>query len=95
VIQISRSTNYDHGDLIISRDGAVVGSASLDTVLAQSSTGSIKFDTLPAGADSSVYYVSVRVWDSSNPAGTLKREIYPAALDLRSGIASSYSINID
>jgi hypothetical protein len=56
---------------------------------------------LPSGSgtagslDSALYYVSVRVWNSTNPAGTLNRVTYPNALDLRTGLISAgYSIQI-
>jgi hypothetical protein len=95
VVQIAKSGSYDRGDLIISRDGAVVSTAVLDTVLSQSGTRTLAIQDLPAISDTALYYVSVRVWNSSNPTGTVKREIYPAALDLRSLSTVTYSLNID
>jgi len=92
---------YDRGDLIISHDGAIVATAVLDSLLAQSSTSTLTISSLPAGGngfgtfDSALYYVSVRVWSSANPNTTLAREVYPTALDLRSGSITSYSLNID
>jgi hypothetical protein len=91
---------YDSGDLIISHDGAIVATAVLDTALATSAASTLAISNLPAGGgtttlDSALYYVSVRVWNSSDPAGTLNREIYPTALDLRTSSTTTYSINID
>jgi hypothetical protein len=94
-IQVSKSTKYDHGDLIISHDGAVVGTAVLDTALQQNGASVLAFNDLPARTDSALYYVSVRVWNSADPAGTLKREIYPSALDLRTLSSVRYGLNID
>ncbi len=91
---------YDQGELIISHDGAIVATATLNTLLARGSGASIAVAGIPgsngfASLDSALYYVSVRVWNSSNPAGTLNRETYPTALDLRAGRQSSYALNID
>lgn len=92
---------YDRGDLIISRDGAIVATAVLDSVLAQGAASALAISGLPGGDgtggifSSGVYYVSVRVWKSADPAGTLNRETYPTALDLSSGSITSYSLNID
>lgn len=102
-VRISQTTprKYDKGDLIISHDGAIVATAALDAILAQSAISSLAIPGLPGGAGRSgtfalgLYYVSVRLWSSSNPARTLNREIYPAALDLRTGSAGVYSLNID
>jgi hypothetical protein len=92
---------YNQGDLIISHDGAIVATAILDSILTTGATRSLAMPGLPGGGGTSgtftpaLYYVSVRVWNSGNPAGTLKREIYPAALDLRSGIFTAYSLAIN
>jgi hypothetical protein len=95
VIQVGHSSAYDRGDLIVSRDGAVVSTAVLDTVLARSGATGVSVQDLPAVSATALYYVSVRVWNSSNPSGTVKREIYPTALDLRNLAGVSYSLNID
>ena len=76
--------------------------ASIDTAdsLIAWPSGTLAISGLPSGGttgqlDSALYYVSVRVWNSSDPAGTLNREIYPTALDLRSGSATTYSLTIN
>jgi hypothetical protein len=101
-VNVSHTTSsFDRGDLIISHDGAIVATAVLDTALSRSGASLFAFPTLPAGGattttpSSALYYVSVRVWSSSDPANTLKREIYPAALDLRNTVNVTYSLNID
>jgi hypothetical protein len=102
-VTVSQTTpnKYDKGYVIISHDGAVVATAALDTALTNSAASTLAISGLPGGAtttgtlDSALYYVSVRVWKSSNPAGTLNRETYPTALDLRTGTGISYSLQID
>lgn len=92
---------YDRGDLIISHDGAIVATAALDSILTQSGTSTLALSGIPGGGsgfgifNSALYYVSVRVWRSTDPSNTLVREVYPTALDLRSGNITSYSLNID
>jgi hypothetical protein len=102
-LTISQTTpgTYNQGDLIISHGGAIVATVILDSILTTGATRSLTVPGLPGGGGTSgtfapaLYYVSVRVWNSGNPAGTLKREIYPAALDLRSGIFTAYSLAIN
>jgi len=93
------SANFNKGELIISHDGAIVQTAALDSVLSRSGNGILTISGLPGGSssgtfDDGVYYVSVRVWNTSNPATTLNREIYPTALDLRKGGSSGYQLTI-
>lgn len=105
VVTISQTTpgKYNQGDLIISHDGAIVATAVLDSALTKNAAASLAISGLPGGIGgglsspftAALYYVSVRVWNSSDPAGTLNREIYPAALDLRTGSLTPYSLVIN
>jgi Domain of unknown function (DUF4382) len=55
--------HFDQGELIVSHNGAVVGTASLNAALtsgAQATVGALPSGTTP-------YYLSVIVWNSSNP----------------------------
>jgi hypothetical protein len=99
-ISKTSAAKYNKGEIIFSHDGAVVATATLDTLLTQSATGNLTISGLPGGSAAGlfadgVYYVSVRVWNTSNPAATLNREIYPTPLDLSTGTLSAYSLNID
>jgi hypothetical protein len=91
------TTTYDQGDLIFSHDGAIVATAVLDSVMG-SAASTLTITGVPNGdgtANSALYYVSVRAWNSSNPTGTLNRVIYSTPLDLSTGsTTSSYSIQI-
>jgi len=98
-ISKSSSTQYNKGELIFSHDGAIVQTVALDSVLTQSANATLTISGLPGGGSSGtfadgVYYVSVRVWNTSNPASTLNREIYPTALDLRNGGSNGFQLNI-
>jgi len=92
--QITPATagKYDQGELLVSHDGTLAGWVALDAVLASGGTVSA---IVPAGTSSSLYYVSVRVWSSRNPSGTLSRQWFPAAVDLRSATSGSVSLTID
>jgi trimeric autotransporter adhesin len=96
----SSSTKYNKGELIFSHDGAIVQTVALDSVLTQSANATLTISGLPGGGSTGtfadgLYYVSVRVWNTSNAAGTVNREIYPTPLDLRSGSLSGYQLNIN
>jgi hypothetical protein len=108
-VTVSQTTpkQYDHGDLIISHDGAIVATAVLDPILTQSApstapsaASTLTISGLPRGGgttgtlNSALYYVSVRLWNTSNPATTLNRVTYPNPLDLRTGSTAAYSIQI-
>jgi len=96
----SSSTTYNKGELIFSHDGAIVQTVALDSILTQTANATLTVSGLPGGSASgtfndALYDVSVRVWNTSNAAGTLKREIYPTPLDLRTGAVSSYQLKIE
>lgn len=94
------STTYNKGELIFSHDGNIVQTVALDSVLTQSANATLTISGLPGGGSAGqfaggLYYLSVRVWNSSNPTGTVTRETYPRPLDLRTGISSGYSLTIN
>jgi hypothetical protein len=84
---------FDRGQLIVAHDGTVVGTAALDSVLAQG--GGNVTAVVPAGTSGALYYVSVRVWNSANPQGSLSLQSYPAAVDLRSSTSGSIPLTIN
>ena len=65
----------------------------LDTVLTQG--GGTVAASVPAGTPSSYYYLSVRVWNSRNPAGTLSRQSFATVLDLRSSSSATLPVTIN
>jgi len=95
----SSSTTYNKGELIFSHDGAIVQTVALDSILTQTANATLTVSGLPGGGASGtfndgLYDVSVRVWNTSNAAGTVNRESYPTPLDLRTGAVSTYQLNI-
>ncbi|HYL02723.1 MAG TPA: DUF4382 domain-containing protein [Steroidobacteraceae bacterium] len=85
---------YDQGEILVSRDGQLVASAALDAVL-RGGGGTVVLNGLPGGTSANVYYLTVRAWNSSNPSGTLTRQWYPAAVDLRSAGAASVALTLN
>ena len=102
-VTISKTTpgKYNKGELILSHDGAIVATVALDTILTQTANATLTVSGLPGGSTAAqfadgLYYVSVRVWNTSDASTTLPtRETYPNPLDLRTGALTSYSLNID
>jgi hypothetical protein len=92
-VSLASAANFDQGQLLVSHEGMLVASVPLDTVLSKG--GGTVAATVPAGTPSSFYYLSVRVWNSSNPANTLSRQSFPSALDLRSSSSATVPVTID
>jgi len=90
------SGQYDQGELIVSHNGAVVGTASLNSVLPAG--GSVTVSGLPGGS-SALYYLSVIVWNStgsSNPTGpAFVHQSMPSPVDLSSGSATGVTVAIN
>jgi hypothetical protein len=100
ITQTKAVGTYNQGELIVSRDGAIVATAALDTLLTSGRQGTILIPGIPGGTagtpfESALYYVSVRLWNTNNSASTLNREIYPSAADLRTGSITGYTLSID
>ena len=83
---------YDHGQLLVSHEGQLVSQVALDAVLAQGGSVSV---SVPAGTTTALYYVSVRAWNSSDPGGTLQRQWYPGALDLRATTSGATAVTVN
>ncbi len=98
-VTISPATNgkYDKGELIVSHDGAVVQTVAIDSLLTQNSGTTLQVAGLPAGGglfDNSIYYLSVRAWRSTDPAGTLSRQSYSTPVDLSTGSAVAQTLTV-
>jgi len=101
-IAVTHANNgsYDKGQLILSHDGTIFATAPLDAVLASSSGGNVPLSNVPGGSllspsASGIYDITVRMWNSQDPATTLQQRYYPAAVDVRSGNATGVSITIN
>lgn len=96
----SSSTKYNKGELIFIHDGGIVQTVAIDSVLTQSANATLTISGLPGGGSAGtfadgLYDVSVRVWNTSNPASTVTREFYTGPLDLRTGLSAGYSLTIN
>jgi hypothetical protein len=84
---------YDSGELLVSYNGTLVASAPLGTAFT-TGTASVTVSGLPADTAASLYYVSVRAWNSATPAD-VQRQWYPNAVDLRSSTSSSLALTLN
>ena len=91
---------YDRGELLLAHDGTLVATTPLDTALAQGAGATVTLGGMPSGTPDALYYITVRVWSSSNPApyhsgGTLRSQSYTAAIDLRGSASGAVQLTID
>lgn len=85
---------YNHGEIMLSENGQLIASAPIDAALAGAG-GTVQLTGVPGGTPTSVYYVTVRAWNSSDPAGTLTRQWYSTALDLRGAGSASIDLTVN
>jgi Domain of unknown function (DUF4382) len=83
---------FDAGELLVSRNGTLVSRVSLGGVVASGGPVTV---AVPAATSSAKYYVSVRVWNSSDPAGTLQRQWFPNLVDMSGGANGSIALTIN
>jgi hypothetical protein len=98
-LQLARPGAYDRGELIISRDGAIVSATPLDALLGQSSA-TMSVNDLPGGTTSvafaqGVYGAAVWVWNSSDPAATFNRQSSSTVIDVTQGNASGLDFQVN
>jgi hypothetical protein len=91
---------YNQGELILSHDGQIVQTVAIDSLLTQNGGATLQVQGIPVGGsasafDNSVYYVSTRAWNSTDPAGTLQRQSITTPIDLSSGSATGPTVNVD
>jgi hypothetical protein len=80
---------FEGGELLLSHDGTLVATASLASVLAQGS-GTVTLTGVPAGTPSSLYYATVRLWNSAG----VQNQSSPSAIDLRGGGSGAIELTI-
>jgi hypothetical protein len=94
------SRPFNRGELLLSRDGAIVGTVALDGQLQQTTASPVaRLDQLPGGTvdatfESGLYYMSVRAWNASSPSTTLTRSTYISPVDLRQSDAGTFSVPV-
>ncbi len=86
---------YDHGELLVTHDGTLVATTPLDAALAQGAGATLTIDGLPTLTAEALYYVSVRAWNSRDASGTLQRQSYPTAIDLRGSATGALPLTIN
>ncbi len=89
---------YNAGELIVSHDGSIVATASLNSIVA-SGSGSIVISGLPGGGSSGsfasgIYFVTTRTWNTANSFGTLSRQFSSTIADLTNGSVTGFSVSI-
>jgi hypothetical protein len=88
------SGKYNQGQLLVTHDGQLVASAPLNTVLSGGG-GTVQVTGIPGGTAASLYYLTVRAWNSSDPSGTLSRQWYSTPVDLRSASSASAQLTVN
>jgi Domain of unknown function (DUF4382) len=87
---ISQASSYAGGELLVSHNGAVIGTAAIgSTTLA--SGGSVTVSGLPGGSTAQ-YYLSVIVWDA---AGTMTYQSITSPVNLSGGSVTGVAVAID
>ncbi len=91
-VSITNAQGDDQGTLLVSHNGAVVGTANLQSVLANGGSGSVPVGNLPTG---NVYYLSAILWSSQQPPSTpVKYESIATPVNL-SGSTADVSVTIN
>ena len=94
-LNFSRAQRFDNGFLVVSHSGRVIDVRDLSTVLPGASSSLNFSDTgLPLPAFNPSLDVSVRLWNSSDPAGTLTRAALTAPVDVSSGGAGGLILTV-
>ena len=85
-LNLLRPGRFDTGFLLVSRGGQIIDVKDLSSALANSAASvSFSDSSLPGSAVIPFYDVSVRLWNSGDPSGTLTRAALPTPLDLSHG----------
>jgi hypothetical protein len=86
---------YNQGELLVSENGQLIATASLNAVFATGAGGTVTVSGVPAETPTALYYLSVRAWNSSDPGTTLERQWFDTALDLRSSASGTSELTIN
>ena len=94
-VQEANPGKYNQGELLVSQNGQLIASVSLNAVFASGAGGTVTVSGVPAEIPTALYYVSIRAWNSADPGTTLQRQWYDTALDLRSKASGSTQLTIN
>jgi hypothetical protein len=93
-VRAPAGSRLDQGELLVSNNGQLIATASLNNVLAAGG-GAVQLTDLPGGTSSSLFYVTVRAWSSSNPSSTVTRQWSDTPVDLRSASSASIEVTLN
>ena len=95
-VSITQATGrtYDRGELLLAHDGTLIATAPLDAALAQGPGATVTVNGVPSGTPASLYYLTVRAWNSAAPS-RLHRQSYSTAIDLRGSASGSAQLTIN
>jgi hypothetical protein len=98
-LTISSPGKFDKGVLVVTHDGAIVGTTSLDAVLS-AATGSVTVTPVPAGDgttafDGGTYFAEAWVWTSGDPANTFTRVPAGTLIDMRQSATATTALTLD
>jgi len=91
---IATAGRYDSVQMIVSRGGQIVDTRDLGSSLGQSTAIAFTIANLPARTADAVYDLSIRAWNSRDPANTLVRVALAAPLDLRQNSVTGLSLQL-
>ena len=97
-INTSQPGTFDSGFLMIARDGRTITTMPLGDFLVQSSAG-YAIRHIPGGSignefTGGVYSLYARVWNSTNPEGTVLRISFPSVVDMSRGNPGSVNLTL-
>lgn len=100
-VNITTPGLYDKGAVVISHDGAILTSASLDSLLTSGqASGDVTITSLPAGDASAAftggtYSAEVWVWNSNDAEGSFTRLPSTALIDLRAVTTGAVTLTVN
>jgi hypothetical protein len=83
---------YNQGELLVAHESQLVATVPLNSVIGSGGTVQVP---VPAENASSLYYLTVRAWNSSNPSATVQRQWYPTAVDMRSSASGVAQLTVN
>jgi hypothetical protein len=93
-VALATAGKYDHGELMVSSNGTLVGTASLDAAYAQEGGGTVTVSGLPAEIPTAAYYVTVRSWTTANPTA-VERQWFDTLVDMRGSASGSIELTVN
>ena len=98
-LSVANSQSFDHAELFLTRNGALVAAAPLTNDLGSGQSTLTLNAVAPGGGTSAsfaagVYNAEVWAWNSANPTGTLTRTPYGTTIDMSAGNATGVALTI-